>query len=106
MSPPARLLRFGRYDDVPRRAPPFYPGAGGSLERIRADQRGAHRASAPDLREEALLGGGLDQIEQQHDRGKLTARERIDLLLDAGSFVELDAFVTSRSAAFDLADPR
>jgi propionyl-CoA carboxylase beta chain len=55
-----------------------------------------------DLRAEALLGGGLDRIEQQHARGKLTARERIDLLLDPGSFVELDAFVTSRSAAFDL----
>jgi acetyl-CoA carboxylase carboxyltransferase component len=55
-----------------------------------------------DLRAEALLGGGLDRIEQQHARGKLTARERIDLLLDPGSFVELDAFVTSRSAAFGL----
>jgi propionyl-CoA carboxylase beta chain len=55
-----------------------------------------------DLRAEALLGGGLDRIEQQHARGKLTARERIDLLLDPASFVELDAFVTSRSAAFGL----
>ncbi len=55
------------------------------------------------MRAEALLGGGADRIEQQHGRGKLTARERLELLLDPGSFVELDAFVTSRSAAFGLA---
>ena len=55
-----------------------------------------------DLRAEAMLGGGLNRIEQQHARGKLTARERLDLLLDPGSFVELDAFVTSRSTAFGL----
>jgi propionyl-CoA carboxylase beta chain len=45
------------------------------------------------LREKANLGGGKERIAQQHKRGKLTARERIDLLVDAGSFVELDAFV-------------
>ena len=39
-----------------------------------------------------------ERIDQQHARGKLTARERIDLLLDADSFVELDAFVTNRNA--------
>lgn len=55
-----------------------------------------------DLRAEAMLGGGLNRIEQQHARGKLTARERLDLLVDPGSFVELDAFVTSRSTAFGL----
>ena len=49
------------------------------------------------MRAEARLGGGQDRIDQQHARGKLTARERLDLLLDAGSFVELDAFVTHRS---------
>src|SRR5262249_58808940 len=58
------------------------------------------------LREEAQLGGGEARIAQQHERGKLTARERLDLLLDAGSFVELDAFVTSRSTAFGLAEQR
>src|SRR3954464_3455319 len=46
--------------------------------------------------EAAELGGGRDRIEKQHAAGKLTARERIELLLDAGSFVELDAFVTAR----------
>jgi propionyl-CoA carboxylase beta chain len=53
------------------------------------------------MREEALLGGGQERIDQQHERGKLTARERIQLLLDADSFVELDAFVTNRNATLD-----
>ncbi|KAI2797396.1 hypothetical protein RDWZM_000224 [Blomia tropicalis] len=44
-------------------------------------------------RSSALLGGGIKRIEQQHKKGKLTARERIDLLLDPGSFVEYDMFV-------------
>jgi len=54
------------------------------------------------LRAESLLGGGAERIEQQHGRGKLTARERLDLLLDPDSFVELDAFVTHRSTDFGL----
>jgi acetyl-CoA carboxylase carboxyltransferase component len=54
------------------------------------------------MRDEALLGGGADRIEQQHGRGKLTARERLSLLLDPDSFVELDAFVTHRSRDFGL----
>jgi acetyl-CoA carboxylase carboxyltransferase component len=55
-----------------------------------------------ELRAQARLGGGIDRIEQQHARGKLTARERLDLLLDPGSFVELDAFVTHRATDFGL----
>jgi acetyl-CoA carboxylase carboxyltransferase component len=51
------------------------------------------------MREQARLGGGQDRIDQQHERGKLTARERLELLLDADSFVELDAFVTNRNAS-------
>jgi len=54
------------------------------------------------MRAESLLGGGEERIEQQHSRGKLTARERLDLLLDPDSFVELDAFVTHRSSDFGL----
>ena len=50
------------------------------------------------------LGGGEDRIKQQHKKGKLTARERIELLLDKGSFVELDRFVTHRSHDFGMAD--
>lgn len=51
-------------------------------------------------REEAQLGGGQKRIDQQHARGKLTARERIDLLLDEGSFQELGVFVTQRTPGF------
>jgi propionyl-CoA carboxylase beta chain len=49
-------------------------------------------------------GGGPARIAQQHKKGKLTARERLDLLLDEGSFVELDRFVTHRATDFGLAD--
>ena len=52
------------------------------------------------MREEAKLGGGLDRIEKQHKSGKLTARERLDLLLDPGSFIELGMFVTPRATSF------
>src|SRR5665811_1034294 len=51
-----------------------------------------HRASSE-------VGGGAARLAAQHAKGKLSARERLDLLLDDGSFVELDRFVTSRSAA-------
>ena len=50
----------------------------------------------------AEQGGGPARVAQQHKKGKLTARERLDLLLDDGSFVELDRFVTHRSTAFGL----
>ena len=49
-------------------------------------------------------GGGSARIAQQHKKGKLTARERLDLLLDDGSFVELDRFVTHRTTDFGLAE--
>ncbi len=57
-------------------------------------------------RAEALLGGGTKRIAAQHKKGKLTARERLDLLLDPGTFNELDMFVTHRSTDFGLADER
>ena len=50
----------------------------------------------------ALVGGGAERIKKQHDGGKLTARERIDLLLDPGSFVEIDRFVTHRCTDFGM----
>jgi acetyl-CoA carboxylase carboxyltransferase component len=53
-------------------------------------------------REEARLGGGKSRIEAQHSKGKLTARERIELLLDDGSFEEFDMFVTHRTTDFGL----
>ncbi len=51
---------------------------------------------------ESLAGGGEKRIEQQHTKGKLTARERIHLLLDEGSFEELGKFVMHRSKDFGL----
>ena len=56
------------------------------------------------LREQSRQGGGQKRIQQQHDKGKLTARERIDLLLDQGTFVEMDPFVTHRATDFGMAD--
>jgi acetyl-CoA/propionyl-CoA carboxylase carboxyl transferase subunit len=53
-------------------------------------------------REEALQGGGPERVARQHAQGKLTARERLDLLLDPGSFEELDAFVTHQVARFGM----
>src|SRR5262245_25604891 len=55
-------------------------------------------------REAALLGGGAEAIRKQHERGKLTARERIDLFADPGSFEEWDAFKTHRCRDFGMAD--
>jgi len=53
-------------------------------------------------REEARLGGGQKRIDAQHARGKLTARERIELLLDKNSFEEFDMFVEHRSNDFGM----
>ena len=50
----------------------------------------------------AKLGGGQRRIDAQHSRGKLTARERIEVLLDQGSFEEFDMFVTHRCSDFDM----
>jgi propionyl-CoA carboxylase beta chain len=53
-------------------------------------------------RGEARLGGGQKRIDSQHAKGKLTARERIDVLLDEGSFEEYDMFVTHRCVDFGM----
>ena len=55
-----------------------------------------------DLRAQAKLGGGEKRIASQHSKGKYTARERIEMLLDEGSFEELDMFVTHRCNNFGL----
>lgn len=54
------------------------------------------------MNKEAELGGGEQRIKKQHQAGKLTARERIDILLDKGSFVELDKFVMHRAIDFNM----
>ena len=53
-----------------------------------------------DKRSEARIGGGQKRIDKQHEQGKLTARERIALLLDEGSFEEFDMFLTHRCVNF------
>ena len=55
-----------------------------------------------ELRAQAQLGGGAERIEAQHQRGRMTARERLDVLLDRGSFRELDPFVVHRTHDFGL----
>lgn len=59
-----------------------------------------------ELRERSLLGGGKERIDEQHRKGKLTARERLDLLLDPGSFVESDRFALSQSRELGTDDKR
>jgi propionyl-CoA carboxylase beta chain len=66
----------------------------------------AHMQRLDDMNAKAFLGGGADRIKKQHDSGKLTARERIDLLLDPGSFVELDRFVVHRATDFGMQDQK
>ncbi|RJQ59218.1 MAG: methylmalonyl-CoA carboxyltransferase [Desulfobacteraceae bacterium] len=56
-----------------------------------------------ELREKAKLGGGDENISKQHEKGKLTARERLDLLFDPGSFAEIGAFVRHRCTDFGMA---
>jgi acetyl-CoA carboxylase carboxyltransferase component len=63
---------------------------------------GEHLATLRAMREQAVLGGGVKRIEQQHARGKLTARERLALLLDAGSFQEFGALATHNVSEFGL----
>ncbi len=58
------------------------------------------------MRQQARLGGGQERIDAQHQKGKLTARERIELLVDERSFEEFDMFVTHRSSDFGLAEQK
>src|SRR5687767_12151670 len=62
------------------------------------------KATLADLRRRAELGGGEERLRRQREAGKLTARERIDLLFDSGTFEELDEFVTHRCRDFGMAD--
>jgi acetyl-CoA carboxylase carboxyltransferase component len=58
------------------------------------------------LREQAKLGGGQRRVDAQHAKGKLTARERLELLMDPGSFRELDMFVTHRTVGFGIEEKK
>jgi acetyl-CoA carboxylase carboxyltransferase component len=70
------------------------------LEKLMTDH--ANIKELRDLKAQSRQGGGPKRIEAQHERGRLTARERIDLLMDKGSFREIDAFVVHRTTDFDL----
>src|SRR3954451_21272171 len=63
-------------------------------------------AQLQELRQQAVHSASEKAVEKQHEKGKLTARERIDKLLDPGTFVELDAFVRRRTADFGMLDNR
>ena len=59
-------------------------------------------AALDQRRTDARLGGGQKRIDAQHGKGKLTARERLEVLLDPGSFEEYDMFVTHRAVDFGM----
>jgi len=63
-------------------------------------------AKLHDIQAQARLGGGQDRIDRQHAKGKLTARERIEALLDPGTFREIDPFVTHRTVGFGMEEQR
>src|SRR5499425_1910703 len=75
----------------------FLPGATSNLMAIKENLAELERRNR-----EALLGGGEERIKRQHAEGKLTARERIDHLLDPGSFVEFDRFKVHRCTDFGM----
>ena len=79
------------------------PKAGEVVRKMERDER---LERLRELKRASLQGGGPERIKAQHEKGKLTARERIDLLLDEGSFVELDPLVTHRSTMFGLDERR
>src|SRR5688500_1155961 len=76
----------------PPTPPPAPPTAAGRVAQLR--QR----------RTDAMLGGGERRIKQQHAKGKLPARERLELLLDEDSFEEIDMFVTHRISDFGMGE--
>ena len=67
-----------------------------------ADSTEAKLRRLRELREEALHAGSEKAVERQHSQGKLLARERVEKLLDTGSFVELDRYVRHREAEFGM----
>lgn len=69
-----------------------------SLDQVGQDKRNYLKK----LNEKALLGGGEQRIKKQHEQGKFTARERVDRLLDPGSFIEFDKFMSHRCNNFGL----
>ncbi|KAI8889625.1 carboxyl transferase [Backusella circina FSU 941] len=69
-------------------------------------QSQAYSKAIEDKRRESILGGGKEKQDAQHEKGKLTARERLNLLLDEGSFREYDAFIEHRCTDFGMEDKK
>src|SRR5439155_21757878 len=78
------------------------PGKISSAKRSERPSTPGPREKLAALDAQAELGGGEERIAKQHDEGKLTARERIELFLHPSSFVELDKFKVHRSDDFDM----
>jgi propionyl-CoA carboxylase beta subunit len=91
-----------------RMLPAILPGAGGKDAMATEKKTNAHDPLSELTRRDAAAesGGGLERRERQHAQGKLSARERIELLLDEGSFEELDKFVTHRCTDFGMEDQK
>src|SRR5690606_36980406 len=80
------------------------------VPQLKGSERGDHmRAVLGEVersRAEARLGGGSKRIEAQHAKGKLTARERLEVLVDEDSFEEFDMYVTHRAVDFGMAEQK
>src|SRR6266404_2354236 len=86
--------------------PPEPPGGMSSAQRQERLAGLPPREKLAALDAQAELGGGQERIEKQHQEGKLSARERIELLLDPGSFIELDKFKTHRADDFGMSEKK
>ncbi len=86
--------------------PPEPPGGMSSAQRQERLAGLPPREKLAALDAQAELGGGQERIEKQHQEGKLSARERIELLLDPGSFIELDKFKTHRAEDFGMSEKK
>src|SRR5207245_10007082 len=90
--------------DHTKKVPPEPSGGMSSAQRQERLSGLPARDKLAALDAQAELGGGQERIDRQHQEGKLTARERIELLLDPGSFIELDKFKTHRADDFGMAE--
>src|SRR3989440_6814833 len=95
-----------RMSDHTKRPPPEPSGGMSSAQRQERLSGLAPREKLAALDTQAELGGGPERIHKQHQEGKLTARERIELLLDPGSFIELDKFKTHRADDFGMSEKK
>src|SRR5437588_11697975 len=92
--------------DQTKKVPPEPAGGMSSARRQERLSGLPARDKLAALDAQAELGGGQERIDRQHQEGKLTARERIELLLDPGSFIELDKFKTHSADDFGMAEKK